>query len=146
MPATWLVHDCSLQVGWTRKGHPPAVLVEGEWALLTCTPDREGPTGGRDRLQLVKLAMLHGEKEKQACPNTICATLVQRCTLQFSKPEFLICDATACKKAYWSTTTSSSSWVSASAVLCRTYVVSIVLFFAVLCCASLRSAVSNFIH
>ena len=28
--------------------------------------------------------------------------------LQFSKPEFLICDATACKKAYWSTTTSSS--------------------------------------
>lgn len=44
-----------MQDGWDRRGRPPAVLVEGNWALLTCTPGREGPTGGRDRLQLVKL-------------------------------------------------------------------------------------------
>ena len=62
-----------LQDGWTRRGHPPAVLVEGDWALLTCTPDREGPTGGRDRLQLIKLDTLHRTKENQVCGTTICA-------------------------------------------------------------------------
>ena len=31
------------------------MLVEGGWALLTCTPGRAGPSGGRDRLQLIKL-------------------------------------------------------------------------------------------
>ena len=61
-----------LQDGWTRRGHPPAVLVEGDWALLTCTPDREGPTGGRDRLQLIKLDTMCRTREKQVCVNTIC--------------------------------------------------------------------------
>ncbi|KAL3150857.1 hypothetical protein ABBQ32_000610 [Trebouxia sp. C0010 RCD-2024] len=51
------------QDGWSRRGRPPAVLVEGTWALLTCTPDREGPTGGRDRLQLVKLAVPRRESK-----------------------------------------------------------------------------------
>lgn len=53
------------QDGWSRRGHPPAVLVEGNWALLTCTPDREGPTGGRDRLQLIKLAALRRQDKQK---------------------------------------------------------------------------------
>lgn len=63
-----------LQDGWTRRGHPPAVLVEGDWALLTCTPDREGPTGGRDRLQLIKLDTMLRTKEKQVCWNIVYAS------------------------------------------------------------------------
>lgn len=65
-----------LQDGWTRRGHPPAVLVEGDWALLTCTPDREGPTGGRDRLQLIKLDTLNRRNEKDVCMSISQKTVV----------------------------------------------------------------------
>lgn len=48
--ATW--HVCHVQDGWDRRNNAPAVIVEGDWALLTCTPRQSGPSGGRDRLQL----------------------------------------------------------------------------------------------
>ena len=77
-----------LQDGWSRRGHPPAVVVEGDWALLTCTPDREGPTGGRDRLQLIKLDTLdtlHRTNKKQVCLTTVSASsfakVLQWCAL-----------------------------------------------------------------
>ena len=60
-------HIHSPQDGWDRRGRPPAVLVEGDWALLTCTPGREGPTGGRDRLQLVKLGTRAGRSSTEVC-------------------------------------------------------------------------------
>ncbi|DBA91602.1 TPA: hypothetical protein ACH3X1_003213 [Trebouxia sp. C0004] len=50
-----LLYCVGRQDGWDRRGHPPPVLVEGDWALLTCTPGRAGPSGGRDRLLLIKL-------------------------------------------------------------------------------------------
>ncbi len=57
-----------IQDGWDRRGHPPAVLVEGDWALLTCTPGRAGPSGGRDRLQLIKLKSSSKTQKQQAWP------------------------------------------------------------------------------
>ena len=57
-----------IQDGWDRRGHPPAVLVEGDWALLTCTPGRAGPSGGRDRLQLIKLKSATETQKQQAWP------------------------------------------------------------------------------
>ena len=44
-----------LQGGWERHQSLAPVLIQGSWALLTCKCRSAGPSGGSDRLCLVKL-------------------------------------------------------------------------------------------
>ena len=44
-----------LQGGWERHQSLAPVLIQGSWALLTCKCRSLGPSGGSDRLCLVKL-------------------------------------------------------------------------------------------
>eukprot|EP00891_Asterochloris_glomerata_P004289 jgi/Astpho2/4289/fgenesh1_pg.00064_%23_74_t len=46
---------CMQQGGWERHQSLAPVLIQGSWALLTCKCRSAGPSGGSDRLCLVKL-------------------------------------------------------------------------------------------
>ncbi len=53
--AIWQRLTLHLQGGWERHQSLAPVLIQGSWALLTCKCRSAGPSGGSDRLCLVKL-------------------------------------------------------------------------------------------